>query len=95
MYSVYMLTNKWRTVVYVGMTDSLEGRLLDHKNRRFDGFTKRYNCTNLVYFEQHQSADAASKRERQLKGWTRAKKNELIETLNPEWNDLSSLVLRS
>ena len=95
MYSVYMLTNKWRTVVYVGMTDSLEGRLLDHKNGRFDGFTKRYNCTNLVYFEHHELGHAAAKRERQLKGWTRAKKNALIETLNPDWNDLSPLVLRA
>jgi putative endonuclease len=95
MYYVYMLTNKWRTVVYAGMTDSLEGRLHDHKNGRFDGFTKRYNCTILVYFEKHETADAASKREHQLKGWTRAKKNALIETLNPDWNDLSPLVPRS
>ena len=95
MYFVYMLANRWRTVLYTGMTDSIEGRLSDHKNRRFPGFTNKYNCTELVYFEKHEDVDSAIAREKQIKGWTRAKKNALIATINPEWNDLSRGVLRS
>jgi putative endonuclease len=90
MYFVYILTNRWKTVLYTGMTDSIEGRLSDHVNRRFQGFTKRYNCTQLVYFEAFEDADSALRREKQIKGWTRAKKNALIATVNPEWNDLSA-----
>jgi len=78
MYFVYILTNRWKTVLYTGMTDSIEGRLSDHINRRFEGFTKKYNCTQLVYFEALEDADSAMAREKQIKGWTRAKKNALI-----------------
>jgi putative endonuclease len=85
-----MLTNKNRGVLYTGSTDSLEGRLSQHKDRVFDGFTKKYNCDRLVYFEIFDNAEAASLREKQIKGWTRAKKDALIATMNPDWNDLSS-----
>jgi putative endonuclease len=88
MYFVYILTNRGKTVLYTGMTDSLEGRLSDHKHRRFSGFTKKYNCEFLVYFESFDTADAAIAREKQIKGWTRAKKNALIATINPDWDDL-------
>jgi len=88
-YFVYMLTNRWKNVLYTGMTDSLEGRLSDHKHRRFEGFTKKYNCDRLVYFERHDNGDSATAREHRIKGWTRAKKNALIATINPEWSDLS------
>ena len=94
MYYVYMLTNKWHTVLYTGMTDCIEGRLTDHKNGRFDGFTKRYNCNQLVYFETVATANAAAVREKELKGWTRARKNELIESVNPDWEDWSPRILR-
>jgi putative endonuclease len=56
----------------------------------FSGFTKRYNCTQLVYFEEYKSAEEAAAREREIKGWTRAKKNALIATINPDWDDLSA-----
>ena len=84
-----MLTNRWKNVLYTGMTDGLDGRLSDHKHRRFEGFTKKYNCDRLVYFERHADGASAAEREQQIKGWTRAKKNVLIATINPEWNDLS------
>jgi len=64
---VYILTNKWRKVLYTGLTDSLESRLRQHKDRVFDGFTKRYNCDRLVYFEVFDNADAAALREKQIK----------------------------
>ena len=95
MYSVYILTNKWQTVLYTGLTDNLEVRLLQHKDRVFDGFTKRYNCDVLVYFEFLETADEANRREKQIEGWTRVKKVELIQSRNPEWPDLSKGILRS
>ncbi len=88
-YYVYILTNKWHTVLYTGLTDSMEGRLIQHKDKVFPGFTKTYNCDELVYFETFDELATAIAREKQIKGWTRAKKNALI-ALNPEWNDLSA-----
>jgi putative endonuclease len=90
MYFVYILTNRWKTVLYTGMTDSVEGRVADHKDRRFEGFTKKYNCTQLVYFERYEDVDSALRREKQIKGWTHAKKSALIATINPDWNDLAA-----
>ena len=87
---VYILTNKWQTVLYTGMTDSIRGRWDQHKDRVYPRFTKKYNCDRLVYFEKLDSADAANAREKQIKAWTRAKKDALIATMNPDWNDLSS-----
>lgn len=86
---VYMLTNRWKNVLYTGMTNSLVNRLSEHKHGQFEGFTKKYNCTRLVYFERHQDSASAAAREKQIKGWTRTKKNALIATINPEWTDLS------
>jgi putative endonuclease len=64
--------------------------ILTNKDKVFDGFTKKYNCDRLVYFEIFGNAEAASVREKQIKGWTRAKKDALVATMNPDWNDLSS-----
>jgi putative endonuclease len=88
-YYVYMLTNKWHTVLYTGSTNSIEGRLFQHKEKVSPSFTKKYNCDQLVYVEEFDTRNKAETREKQLKGWTRAKKNALIKTMNPEWNDLS------
>ena len=88
MYYVYILTNKHNTVLYIGVTNNIERRLYEHKNKLVDGFTKRYNLDKLVYYETTENILTAIEREKQLKGWTRAKKNELIKSLNPEWNDL-------
>ena len=94
MYAVYILSNKWRTVLYTGVTNNLEGRLSDHRYGRFDGFTKRYNCTELVYYENHTTGSAASIREKQIKGWKRARKIALISSFNPSWEDLSPTIMR-
>lgn len=87
---VYVLTNDRRNVLYVGATDNLVERLYHHKHRLVRGFTKKYNVYRLVHYESHPTMDTARVRERQLKGKTRAKKNVLVESTNPSWNDLSS-----
>lgn len=89
MYFVYILTNRTHRSLYVGVTGNLSRRLYAHKNELIDGFTKKYHIHQLIYFEQTSDINAAIAREKQLKGWTRAKKNALIETVNPTWADLS------
>ena len=75
--------------MYIGVTNHLERRVFEHKNKLIDGFTKKYNVNKLVYFEQTSDVKAAIEREKQLKGLLRAKKNALVEKVNPEWRDLS------
>ena len=94
-YYVYILTNEHGNVMYIGVTNKLERRLFEHKNELVDGFTKRYHVHKLVYFEQTGDVNAAIAREKQLKGWTRSRKNELVETTNPEWADLFDTLLSS
>ena len=89
MYYVYILTNWNNKVLYTGVTNNLERRLYEHRNELADGFTKRYHVHKLVYYDTTTDATAAIAREKQIKGWTRQKKNAPIETLNPEWRDLS------
>ena len=89
-YYVYLLTNWDDSVLYIGVTSNLTRRLFEHRQHLADGFTKRYNVHKLVYFEETTDVNAAIAREKQLKGWTRAKKNALVETMNPEWRDLSA-----
>ena len=90
MYYVYILTNIYNTVVYTGVTNNLERRLYEHRSHLVDGFTKRYNLNKLVYFETTSDVDSAIEREKQIKGWKRDRKNALIESVNPQWNDLSA-----
>jgi putative endonuclease len=87
-YYVYIMTNKSRTL-YVGMTNNLERRVWEHKQKISEGFTKRYNITLLVYYEAYSDVRDAIAREKQVKDWRREKKIALIETLNPTWRDLS------
>lgn len=89
-YFVYMLTNFELTVLYTGVTNSLERRVWQHKNRAADGFTKQYRCDRLVYFEEYSEITQAIAREKQIKGWTRAKKNALVNGSNPRWSDLAA-----
>ena len=89
-YFVYMLTNRWKNVLYTGVTNSLERRVWQHKHGAIPGFTKKYNCDRLVYIEIYDRIEQAIAREKQIKGWTRAKKDALIATQNPEWNDLAA-----
>ncbi len=87
-YFVYILASKSRRL-YIGVTNNLERRLWEHKNKVVEGFTKQYNIDRLVYFEDTTDVKAALEREKQLKGWRREKKIELIESVNVIWNDLS------
>ena len=87
-YYVYMLTNKGRVVLYTGITNRLEGRRWWHWNTEKDSFVKKYKLDRLVYYEEYQDVRDAIAREKQLKNWSRAKKNHLVRRLNPRWEDL-------
>ncbi len=87
MYYVYILTNKSNSVMYIGMTNELARRLYEHKTERVEGFTEKYHVHKLVYFEEYTDVNAAIVREKQLKKWTREKKNGLVEAKNPSWDD--------
>ena len=88
MFSVYILTNRTNRVLYIGVTNNLRRRLYEHKNEIADGFTKKYHVHKLVYYETTEDANAAIRREKRLKGLLRSKKLDLINSKNPEWNDL-------
>ncbi len=88
-YYVYILSNATGTL-YVGVTNDLERRVYEHKHKLVSGFTERYNVDRLVYFETTSDIRAAIEREKQIKGWVRAKKVELIRSDNPAWRDLSA-----
>jgi putative endonuclease len=87
-YYVYMMTNKSR-MLYTGVTNDLMRRVYEHKNKLIKGFTSKYKIQYLVYYETTSSIDSAIAREKQIKGWLRAKKIAWIEPINPEWKDLS------
>jgi putative endonuclease len=87
---VYVMTNGPRHhVLYIGITGNLVRRVFQHKNKLVPGFTSRYNLTHLVHYERFFYPDAAIAREKQLKGWLRRRKIELIESTNPHWYDLA------
>jgi len=88
-YFVYILTNKSNKVLYIGVTNNLERRMYEHKNKLVKGFTEKYNLTKLVYYEVTSDIISAIKREKQLKNWHRDWKIKLINDFNPEWKDLS------
>ncbi len=87
-YYVYIMASKSR-VLYTGVTNNLQRRVYEHKQKQIQGFTSKYNITRLVYFEVAIDINAALLREKQIKGWLRAKKTALIESQNPNWTDLS------
>jgi putative endonuclease len=86
---VYILTNWNNEVMYIGVTNNLERRLYEHKNKSVDGFTKKYNVNKLVYYEHTTDVHAAITREKEIKRWRREKKNNLVIMMNPDWKDLS------
>ncbi len=88
-YYVYILTNRSGTL-YIGVTNDLQRRVYQHQHKLIPGFTAKYNITRLVYFEATSDIRSAIEREKQLKGWLRAKKIALIEAVNPNWDDLSA-----
>ncbi len=85
---VYIMTNKWQTVLYTGVTGYLDARGPQHKFKLIEGFTKRYNATKMVYAKEYPTASEAIAAEKRIKGWTRKKKIILIGSVNPEWKDL-------
>jgi putative endonuclease len=90
---VYIVTNKKNGTLYIGVTANLPLRMLQHKRGTLEGFTKKYGLKRVVYFEQADSIITAIEREKQLKNWHREWKIQLIESVNPEWNDLYESIL--
>ncbi len=82
------MTNKRKTVLYVGVTNNLVRRVAEHKSGSVDGFTKRYNVDMLVYAEKYDDVETAIRREKQIKSWSRAGKEKLIETANMDWTEI-------
>lgn len=90
LYYVYILTNSSNRVLYVGVTNDLERRCYEHKQKLTKGFFQRYNVDKLIYFEEYDSIECAIFREKQIKGYSRSKKDSLINKFNLEWKELSS-----
>ena len=88
-YHVYIMSNKSGTL-YTGVTSKLEQRIAQHKSGKIDGFTAKYNVTQLVFHETFTSVNDAIAAEKRIKGWTRAKKIALVESKNPLWDDLAA-----
>ena len=88
-YFTYMVASRSRTL-YIGVTGDLLKRVFQHKRKTYEGFSATYNCNRLVWFERYMEPSHAIEREKQLKGWVRAKKIALIEKDNPTWEDLSA-----
>ncbi|MBN2096840.1 GIY-YIG nuclease family protein [Candidatus Peregrinibacteria bacterium] len=87
-YFVYIIASSSK-VLYIGVANNLEGRIYEHKNKINEGFTAKYNVNRLVYFEEYDNPNEAIDREKQLKNWHRKWKTNLIESINPGWEDLS------
>lgn len=85
-----MITNSRNTVLYTGVTNNLERRMYEHKNKLIRGFSERYKLHKLVYCEETNDINAAIAREKQIKGWLRSRKNALVNENNPAWDDLSA-----
>ena len=85
---VYILCSKRNGTLYTGVTSNIQKRIYEHKNKMIEGFTKKYNVNILVYYEIYEEIYYAIAREKQIKGWIRKKKLDLIESVNPDWNDL-------
>ena len=93
-YYVYILSNDHNTVLYTGVTNDLRRRVYEHKNHLDKrSFTSQYNISKLVYYEVSSDAYTAIEREKQIKGWNRKRKNKLIESKNPNWDDLYHAIL--
>ena len=92
MYYTYILTNFTDKVMYIGITNNLFRRIYEHKSALIDGFTKKYRVNKLVYYEEYKTPLDAIKREKQLKKWSRSKKDSLVKTMNPTFDDLSAIL---
>jgi len=88
LYYVYILTNAYHKVLYTGVTNDLERRCYEHKQKKIKGFTQKYNVDKLIYFEKFEFIDLAITREKQIKGYSRTKKFALIDQFNKGWKEL-------
>jgi len=88
-YYIYIITNKKEGVLYIGVTNNLERRIFEHKNKLVKGFSSKYNLDKLIYFEEYQFIEEAIKREKNMKKWKRAWKINLVIKENPNWEDLA------
>ena len=93
-YYTYILANKSRSSLYIGITSDVIKRIWQHKNGEADGFTKKYQIKDLVFYEVHQSPQDAIRREKQLKNWHREWKDNLIKETNPQWQDLYDEIIK-
>ena len=87
---MYILSNYSKTVFYVGMTDDPGRRMYEHKNKTYSGFTAKYNCDILLYYEEYEGNEQAAHREHQVKRYSKEWKRNLIDSINPKWEDLSN-----
>ena len=87
-YFIYIISS-FSGVLYIGVTNNLQRRIYEHKQELIEGFSKKYKCKKLVYFEEYKDINQAIAREKHLKGWSRSKKESLIKKLNPAFKDLS------
>ncbi|MFQ6091584.1 MAG: GIY-YIG nuclease family protein [bacterium] len=94
-YYVYMMTNKYNNVLYMGITNDLIRRVYEHKNGSIGGFTKKYNCHKLVWFQETSDVTSAITQEKKMKKLRREYKENVINELNPEWKDLYDVILQS
>lgn len=93
LYYVYMMASNNRQALYIGVTNNLIRRVKEHQNGKIDGFTKMYHCVNLVYYDSTNDVSGAIDAEKRYKKWRREKKNALVESMNPEWHDLSNDII--
>ncbi len=91
-YFVYIITNKSKTVLYTGVTNDLQRRIWEHENAIHGGFSKRYKCKYLIYYEHFQNIEHAIDREKQIKNWRRDKKEFIIKKFNPQWQFLNDKI---
>ena len=94
-YFIYILTNWKKDVLYVGVTNDISRRLGEHFSGSIPGFTQKYNCKYLVYYEEFDYINNAIRREKEIKSWRREKKNLLIQKFNPDWNFLNERFIRT
>ncbi len=87
-FAIYIVANKSRNIIYIGVTSNLQKRVWEHKSKVVDGFTKRYNITDLMYYKLYDNAENAILREKRLKKYKRVQKDKLVIKDNPEWKDL-------
>ncbi|HOT19794.1 MAG TPA: GIY-YIG nuclease family protein [Spirochaetota bacterium] len=92
-YYIYMITNRNNNVLFIGVTNDLKRRVFEHREKLVEGFSSKYNCSKLVWYEQTNNIGSAILREKQMKKWKREYNNNIINEMNPEWNDLYETIL--